>query len=794
MIAHYIKLAGNLMIRNKFFAIINVFGLVCGMLSALAIAKYIGYLYFIDSFHTNKNNIFIISQQETAGGIEQEIRNITYWGVGDLLYEYPEIDKITRYSYHVESLVMADGENNRKVSFIENKIFAADSNFLRMFSFPLIYGNAETALARDNSIVLTKSLSTKYFEDADPVGKSLTIRVPWGEERTYTVTGVAADLPRNSRFNFGLLISQNQFNTDGYWFVPEFSTFLTLRENTNTSALAALLTKHVNEQEPLKSEDKKITLSIDGLTKVRLSNQEFLLASVGIFIIILSWANYINQVIAQSYRRVKEFGILRTMGSTRGNLVAQFIVESGLICMASFLFTVMIYFGIEPVLKSLAGGHLLPLSEDPSMINFFFPATFIMGLLIAASIQSSVVFSQKFTTVLRNRYTGNIGTIGLRKSLVVMQFSISTVMMIGAYVIMNQLEYMTLKDKGLNMEDILVIRAPLENDAWEVKRSRQELFKVKCVELPFVSGISSSTIVPGEEYRHESFLSLQGQNEKALVYLTGVDDHFLDLYDVKYIAGHNFIPEARWKNRNSIILNESAARALGIVDPAGSAHIKITDHESNKVYDLIGIVKDFHQTSLKYEIKPMAFQFELTRGHFSLKLNRTGFGDDHIADRIAALTHIWKQIYQDAVFDYYYLDERFRAQDSNDHFFGTLFEFFTTLSIIISCLGLFGLSLIVSMKRRMEIGIRKVFGATSFDILSVFLKGYLGTLCISVLIGTPPAIFLMNVWLRNYSYRIEIGLSMVSLAIFSLALIFLFTISFHTIKSSLTNPVTILRD
>jgi len=298
--------------------------------------------------------------------------------------------------------------------------------------------------------------------------------------------------------------------------------------------------------------------------------------------------------------------------------------------------------------------------------------------------------------------------------------------------------------------------------------------------------------VPSEEYRQETYLSLQDENNKSMVHQNGVDEHFFDLYNVKFIAGHNFVPDARWKNRSSIILNESAAKALGIADFDKMINAKITDHESDEVYDLIGIVKDYHQTSLKYEMRPIAFKFNVFRGHFSLRMN--GSNTIELEEKLSAIKQLWEEIYHDASFDYFFLDEKFAAQDREDHYFGKLFNYFTVLSIVISCLGLFGLSLLISTKRQREIGVRKVFGATSLDILSIFLRGYLAPLSVAVVVGSPIAYLLMNMWLQNYAYRIEIGLGLVSLAWLGLTLIFLFTVSYHTIKSSVENPVNILRN
>lgn len=795
MISHYFKLAQKALLKNKYYSFINIIGLVCGMLSALIIAKYIGGSLQFDNFHQKKEKIYFITQEESLNGNPQKNSKSTYWGVGEIINQYPEVLSATRYGYHIESLVIADSDSGDRISYLENKIFSVDSSFLNIFTFPLIYGNAETALSGVNSIVITVSASRRYFGNSNPVGKTLTLRSPWGSESVYEVTGVLEDVPRRSQFDFDFLTTHLPLDPGELWYVPDYPTYVLLKDNAEIGQLSAKLTSTLNEVPQLKSTNRKVTVELESLANVELSNSEYILIAVGIFIIVISWVNYINQVIAQSYWRMKEIAILRVMGATRVNLKIQFIVESGLICLTSLILIVLIYLGIEPTLQSFTNGHLLPLIGDPTLINFIFIVIFIIGLVLAAAIPTVILFSPDFGTSLRNAYSSKVGSVGLRQVLVVAQFSISTVLMISVFVISNQLEYMNSKDKGIDMEDVLIVQAPIVRDTtWNVKRKTVELFKQKCAELPFVSGVTSSTTVPSEEYRQETFLSLQDNDHKSIVHQNGVDDHFLDLYNVKFIAGRNFIADAGWKNRNSIILNESAARALGIVDFEKMINAKITDHESEEVYDLVGIVKDYHQTSLKYEMKPIAFKYNVFRGHFSLKISREGVDANELEKKLSVIKHIWNQTYLDASFDYFFLDDRFSAQDREDQYFGKLFRYFTVLSIIISSLGLFGLSLLISTKRQREIGVRKVFGATSLDILASFLKGYFGPLTIAVVIGTPLAYLLMNMWLRNFAYRIEIGIGVVSLAWLGLIIIFLFTVSYHTIKSSIANPVKTLSE
>lgn len=795
MIGHYFKLARKNLAKNKYYTIINVGGLVLGMLSALIIAKYIGGSLQFDKFHLNRDRIYAITQQEFADGNQQKERKSTYLGVADLITQTPEVADISRYYQHVESLIISEKENGDVVSFTEGRIFIADSSFFRIFTFPFIQGSEAKGLANGKAIVLTKSASTRYFGNEDAIGKLLTIRTSWGKETTYEVAGVAEDIPKLSRFNFDFLISHADMSTDELWNLPEYSIYVLLKGSADPTAVEEKITRALKSVPQLTSVNKNVTISLESFSDVQLSITDCLIVIVGIFIVLITWINYINQIVAQSYWRIKEVAVLRIMGASQTDLKLQFVIESSLTCAISIILIIMIFAGLEPYMQSLTNGHLLPLTGDPTPVNFIIIGIFAIGALVAATVPAIVLLSQNFGAGLRNIYSTKIGSIGLRKALVIIQFSVSTVLVISIFVISGQLKYLQEEDKGIDLNNILVVKTPMAKDTtWNAKRKILQLFKERCAEVPMVVEVTSSTTVPGEEYRHETFLSFGDNNSKALVHQNGIDEHFFSLYKAEFVAGHDFIPDARAKNRASIILNESAARALGISDYENAINTRIIDHEEPDVFlELIGIVKDYHQTSLKYELKPMAFKYNIQRGHCSVKV-QTSRSSTELSEGLAAINRIWRESYPDASFDYFFLDETFAAQDREDQYFRIFFKYFTALSIVISCLGLFGLSLLISTKRQREIGVRKVFGATTLDILVIFLKGYLGTLTISVIVGSPVAYLLMNLWLRNYAYRIEIGFGLISIAILSLTLIFLFTVCFHTIRSSLSNPVKILRD
>ncbi|MDQ2656940.1 MAG: ABC transporter permease [Bacteroidota bacterium] len=783
------------MIKYKYYTFVNVFGLVCGMLSVLIIAKYVGASVEMDSFHANKGWIYSITQEQSTDGNSTGAQSGTYLGMADLIMRFPEASDFTRYSQHVESLVLAEKDGNR-LSFTEGNIFVADSNFLKIFTFPLIHGDRKTALSRANSIVLTESTAKKYFGDANPIGETVTIRVSWGRETTYQVTAVAYDITKLSQFGFDFLIPQGAVDPDALWNIPQCSLFLLLRQNANADALAEKLTNTANQVPQLRATNRKVIVSLLSLAAPRLSTEEYMLVTVAIFIALICWTNYINQIIAQSYWRIKQIGLFRIMGATRSNLHVQFLVECCLVCLISLFLVIALYAGFEQTLQTFANGHLLPLSGDPTVINLVFFGIFIIGIVVSMAAQAMVHFSHDLGKSLLNAYSTKPGGLGLRKALVVVQFSIATILIISIFVIADQLNYLDTQDKGMNMDNILVIKAPIARDTtWIVKRKTLEVFKQRCGELPFVSGVTSSTTIPGEEYRNEAYLTLQGSASKTLVHQNGVDDHFFSLYEIEFIAGHDFIPDARAKNRRSIILNETAAKAMGISDYNAIIDAKVVDHEEpHEPYSIIGIVKDHHKTSMKYEVRPMAYKLNELRGHSSFKINSAALSRSGLAEGVEIIRKIWQESYPDAAFDHFFLRDKFAAQDSQDRNFGKLFRWFTLLSIIISCLGLFGLSLLISTQRQKEVAIRKTFGASSATILIYFLKGYLTPLAASFVIGAPVAYLMMGRWLQNYAYRIDVGFGLVALALATLSAVFFFTVSYSTIKSSITNPVMVLRD
>lgn len=794
MLAQYFKHAKRTLIRNRYYAILNVIGLVCGMLTALIIAVYIASSLSADTFHENRERIYSVTHDEIVEGRHQSGGSSTYSGVGEVAAQFSTTARITRYSFHVPSAVSFDGLDGKRHSFVEKKIFFADSSFLKVFSFRMVSGNLNTALSQENSIVLTRSIAKKFFGDVDPTGRSVTVTVPWGAQKMYTITGVLEDVPKRSQFQYNVLVSQDKPTEDGRWKAPDCSLFLHLNNDETAEALEAKLNTRLSELGELKSNGRQMTVFLLPLGKIVWSGSEYLLAALGIFILLTCWINYINQTIAQTYGRIKEVGIMRVTGATRRDLQQQFIIESAIVCMIAFAVVLLIYAFTTPWLQTFTGGRMMGLTEIPA-IGVAFVAVLLTGISVTAGIPTAILFSQNFGAALQSLHNTKIGGVTVRKALVIFQFSISVVLLNSIFVISGQLDYVLRKEKGFNTDGVLVVEAPmLTAPGWTEKRKNLQHFKQRCSGLPFVIDVTSSTTVPGEEYRQETYLSLRGDNFRTLIHQCGVDENFFSLYGMTFVAGRDFIPDAMAKNRSSIVLNESAARALGISDFDAAINTTIVDHEEPATeYDLIGIVRDFHQTALRYQMKPMAFKFQIIRGHISLKTNEQALIDLGIEKGIASIKELFSESYPDASFSTYFLRDQFASEYSEEQNYRKIFEYFTVISMVLSSLGLFGLSLLISTKRQKEIGIRKTFGASSASILVIFLKGYLAQLGIAVIIGCPAAYVLMNAWLKGYAYRIDIGFGLISMAVVSLTIVFLLTISFHTIKASMSSPHRILR-
>ncbi|MEQ9378250.1 MAG: ABC transporter permease [Imperialibacter sp.] len=795
MLYHYSKVTYRHFLRSKAFSAINLSGLIIGMVAALILAKFVGFNLRYDQFHQRKDSIVEIDQEETRNGVPTSYQHRTYWETAAMVKEhYPEVRMASLYSRDVEKQVTVTNENGSLVKFNERNIFSADPDFTQMFSFQFIEGDPTIALSQPNSVVITRSVAKRYFGDTRAFGKTMKTTTAWGEENTLHVTGVIEDVPVYSRFRFDFLKSTIGFSNYGQWDFAVYSTYLLLAEEANPAVLASKIATDINSVEQLKADGREIKLALVPLSEVRLSETEIMLSLVGIFILLITWINFINLTSAQSMSRYKETGIRKVLGSEKGEIVRQFIFEGMTINVLALGVAVLIVWLLYPFIQTYTDGRLLPIFGDPTPINWMFLLLFLLGALVASSYPALVLSSLDPIRSIKGRVLDNTKGVGFRKVLVVVQFSISIILITGIFVISDQMRFLKSQPLGITLDQTLIVKSAKGGSNEE--RKGHQAFKEGVANLSFTRGVTSSTQAPGEGNGQDIYFNIEGKNITVSAHLIGIDASYMAYYGAKIIAGEDFSEDKFWANRRGIIINRSTALAMGCSSPeeAIGQTIIIPENE-DRTLKVLGVVEDFHQNSLKEKIKPMTFEFNPFRGHASIRIDSVAYSNyPELAACVAQIERIWDEVHPDQVFEYYFLDEQFNSDYQADIKFSQLFSVFTGISVFIASLGLFGMSMFVARKKKREVGIRKVFGAPVASIINLFCRGYVGQLSIAVLVGSPVAYLLMHTWLEGYILRTSVSLTAIVAPVALLLVITFVSISTQVIKAATANPINALRD
>ena len=796
MFIHYSKVSYRNFIRNKTFSAINLSGLVIGMVAAWLLAKYVGFTFSYDQFHVNKDRLVLIDQNETRNGVATSYQHGTYWGTAAMAKErYPEVALASHYGFEVEKKVAVLDEKRGLVKFNERRIATVAPDFTQMFSFQFIEGDPATALSTPNSVVITRSIAEKYFYDTRVLGRTMQTTTGWGQKETLHVTGVIEDLPVYSSLQFDFLKSSMGYTNQDYWDFAAYTTYLLLTGEVSTQDLADKIAADINMLDQLKADQRAVGLSFIPVGKAQFSELEIMLALVGLFILTITWINFKNLTSAQSLSRYREAGIRKVLGSAKGEIVRQFIFEGMAVNLLAMGIAALIVWLLYPFLQTYTGGKMLPLFNDPTAINWIFFSVFLVGALVASSYPAMVLSTLHPVRSMKGRVLDKTRGIGFRHVLVVLQFSISVILITGIFVISDQMNFLKSQDLGIKIDQTLVVKtAKDQSDRWMDKLKRLQTFKESVANLSFTSGVTSSTQVPGEGNGQDIYFSIEGKNTMVSSYLMGIDAGYMSYYGAKIIAGEDFTGRFR-SNRRSILINKSTAIAMGCSKPEEAIGQKITIPENDRSLTVLGVVEDFHQNSLKEEIQPMTFEYNPARGHTSIKIDSAAYANfQGLREHIAQIESIWNEVYPDQVFEYFFLDERFNSEYEADIKFSQLFSVFTGISVFIACLGLFGMSMFIAQKKRRQVGIRKVFGASVFNIVALFCRGYFGQLAIAVLVGSPVAYLLMHKWLESYILRTSVGTGAMLMPIALLAIVSFVSISGQVIKAATANPIDALRD
>jgi putative ABC transport system permease protein len=718
-----------------------------------------------------------------------------------LIDEYPEVIQAVRlFKSHREVLVRyQDGVFN------EERFFYTDPIFFDVFTMALVQGDSKTALSQPNSLVISQSTAKRYFGEEDPIGKTISV----DDKMDFKITAVAENVPANSHFHFDFLASfaTLDLSQDPSWFNSCLYTYIVLPKDYPFRQLEAkfseLVRKSVGPQiqagmgisiDNFFKLGNKFGFFLQPLQAIHLhSNLDFeleptsdvryvyIFSAIAVFILLVACINFMNLSTARSSTRAKEVGVRKVLGSRRSQLIRQFLTESILLSSAALLFALALVELILPVFNSLIGKKLTIGFSHFLFLPGIIGVILVVGI-VAGSYPSFFLSAFQPATVMRGQPGAGLKSGRLRSVLVVSQFSISVILLIGTFIIASQLEYIRNKKLGFDKEHIVVIER-----AGAVEKSRQA-FKNDLLKNHQVLNVTVSNYLPGRGFNMIGFKAEgAATDEMEIVNLWQGDHDFASTLRLEMAAGRFFSAED--SADSSIVINESAAELFGFEEPVGK-HLMTTVKGQVEAYEVIGVVKDFHYESLHQKIRPMAIVL-LSEGAGSYVSVR--IGAENISRTLAFLKKTWQSFAPGQPFEYSFLDDDFDRLYRAEQRAGQLFTAFSVLAGFIACLGLFGLASFTAEQRTKEIGVRKILGASLSGIIALLSKDFLKWVLIANIIAWPVSYYAMNRWLQNFAYRISIGpWAFLSAALIALGIAIL-TVSFQSVRAALANPVDSLR-
>jgi len=806
MLKSYFKIAIRNLVNKKAYSIINIFGLALGIACCLIIVLYIKDELSFDHYNTNYDRTYRVvhafrSGNKTADAPQPAPEEYQVWGnapiAGALTNEFPGIDKIVRFTSN-NSFLLENGDKR----FQEQHLVFMDSTAFDVFTWPLLYGDPEQALVAPFSIVLSESTARKYFGDQNPVGKTLKAENSF----YFTVSGVMKDIPRNSHIHFNGLISMSTFikwrpQIFGSWGYVDFYTYFTLKPGARIADMSARIPHLLKTYYPdYNTNDYRVKFEplSDAYLKSLAGRQPgvtgnysniIIFGLVGLFILCIACVNFINLATARSMERAKEVGVRKSVGAHQSKLIYQFLTESTLITFLSVLLAIVICLLVFPILNNITGKSFSYISIiDSQIITGLLVTPILIGLL--AGVYPALVLSRfDPVIVLKGKFNTSARGSLLRKSLVVLQFSLSVALVASTVVVYLQLMHMKNHELGFMKEQMLVIN--YAGDEGENFLNRKlEMIKQELGKNDQVIGLAASRTVPGGFFPNaaSNFENPAGEMQSIAPALYEIDFDFIPVYQIKMAAGRAYSRKFMADTTNSMIINEAAAKLLGYNNPGDIIGKKFS--QWGRSGTVIGVVKDFNYKSLHNKVEPLALRFADpdSYGNISLRI-KTG----NIPNTIRELQHTWERLIPGRPFQYFFLDQSFNEQYQNDIRFGEIFSIFAILAIIIACLGLFGLATYATHQRIKEIGVRKVLGASVTSIITLLSSEFVMLVLIAILLATPLSWWAMNMWLDGFAYHVTIHWWIFMFAGMLAIFIALATVSFQTLKVAFMNPVKSLR-
>ncbi|MDN5200159.1 ABC transporter permease [Fulvivirgaceae bacterium BMA10] len=815
MFKNYFKIALRNLVKHKVYSLINIFGLSVGLASCILILLHVTDEYSYDNFHEKGDRIYRMALERKYPDHSINYAIVPH-SFADVMHDdFPEIEAITRVggnNANATTVFRYDDNGEMKI-FEETGFLLADSNFFKVFDFPLIKGNIDEALLKPNSMVITASSAQKYFGDDDPLQK--VISTDFGD---FTITGVCEDVPQNSHLKFDFIGSWNTFPfaQNINYIAFSMAIYTVLHEGASPEELEAKFPQMVETYAASQIEQrlgvsfKDYTAAGNGynyflqpLRDIHLKSHleaefepngnityVYIFISIAVFILVIACINFMNLATSRSSERAKEVGVRKVMGSERRQLISQFLIESILISTISLILALVIIQLALPSFNNLANKELsFNLFANATIVPALLIFTLVVGLL-AGSYPAFVLSGFNPVTVMKGKLISSAKGAWLRNGLVVFQFFISIVLIAGSLLIYSQMEFIRNKSLGYNKDHVLVIQRP------GALAESGDAFDKEVMNLPNIKKVGRASTMPGAASAF--FFGIQFQPEGSSEVLTTkgmvMDDHFAETINFEMIDGRSFSED--FEDSLSIILNESAVKALGVKDPIGAKLVNTNNFGGQQqviTYTIIGIVKDFNFQSLRDEISPLVIMHPGENTPVNFGFIAVKVGPQDIEQTLAAIEDKWNQIAPEEPFKYTFFDEDLAANYRSEQNSGKIFGIFTVLAIVIACIGLFGLAAYTAQQRTKEIGVRKALGASVFNVVLLLSKEFTKLILIALVIAIPLAWYGADKWLQSFAYRVDINITIFIIAGLSAIIISWLTVSYHAFKAAMVNPIKSLK-
>jgi len=807
MFKNYLKTALRNLWKNKGFSAINIIGLAVGLTTCMLILFFVADEKSYDKYNEAKDRIYRVDGDIQFGG-NHFILAVCPEPMGPTLKkDFPAVKQFIRFRNYGGMLVKKGNSNIR-----EDKVIFTDSTLFDVFTLPMIAGDPRTALTEPKSVVITEKIAEKYFNSTDVVGKSLV----YNDTGNLKITGVIKDVPKQSHFNFDFFISLNGSIQDwekNQWVSNNLNTYILLNKNADPKKLESQLDAFAErymgpqvksilntEMADFKKSGNFVHYTLTPLTDIHLHSNKtselganssvqyvYIFSIIAALVLMIACVNFMNLSTARSSSRSKEVGVRKVLGSMRGNLISQFLVESLVISLIALILAIGLAWLALPYFNQLSGKEMrmLELFSKPWLLPSLIALMIIVGI-VAGSYPAFFLSAFQPIEVLKGKLSRGFRTGWLRSALVVFQFAISIILIISTAVIYNQLNYIRNKNIGFNRDQVLVIQNTnaLNNEA---KVFRDEILKISGIQ-----GATMTGFLPTSDWRSDSPLwpdASMDQKKAVSLQMWDVDADYIPTLGMKMESGRNFSKDML-TDSNAVIINEAAAALLGFQQPVNQQVYTLDDlaTKSTKTFRIVGVVKNFNFSSLREQVSPLALFLREQNGRIAFRINT-----NNLTALISQIENKWKAMAPGQPFSYTFMNDDFNRIYDSEQRIGKIFISFAVFAILIACLGLFGLVAYAAEQRTKEIGIRKVLGASVPNIINMLSKDFLKLVLIASAIAFPIAWYAMYKWLQDFAYRVSISVWIFVIATIIAMMIAFVTIGMQAIKAAMANPVKSLR-